>query len=290
MYNQPIIVGCMKLGAWGANYSLNELETFIDGCLDLGANEFDHADIYGGHTTESAFGKVLAKRPELKKQVKLTTKCGIAYPSENRPEIGIKHYNSSKKYILESIDRSLLNLNVDKIDTFLIHRPDYLMDFEEIAEAITQAKQAGKIIDFGVSNFLTHQLEILSQYLEITTNQIEISLTHLTPFEDGSINQLLHKKIQPTAWSPLGGGQIFNSQEDQFVRIRKTMDELGEKYDATHDQLLIAWLRKHPSGIIPVLGTSKVSRVKTALDAVNITLSHEEWYTLWTASKGEKVA
>ena len=280
----------MKLGAWGANYNKTELEQFIDGCLDLGVDEFDHADIYGGHTTEEEFGQILALRPDLKNKVRITTKCGIAYPSDKRKEIGIKHYNSSKEYILKSIDRSLQNLKVDKIDTFLIHRPDFLMDFEEIAEAIIAAQRADKIINFGVSNFLVHQLDILTEYVDVTTNQIEISLTHLDPFEDGSLNQLLHKKILPTAWSPLGGGQIFTSEEESFARIRKALDELGEKYSATHDQLLLAFLKKHPSGIIPVLGTSKVSRVKTALDAMTINLSHEDWYKLWTASKGEKVA
>ncbi len=290
MYNQPLLVGCMKLGTWGANYSTKELEAFIDGCLDLGADEFDHADIYGGHSTEADFGKVIASRPDLKNKVKVTTKCGIAYPSDNRPEIGIKHYNSSNAYIQECIDRSLKDLGVEQIDTFLIHRPDFLMDFEEIAEAVTTAKQAGKILSFGVSNFLPHQLELLTSYVEVATNQIEISLTHLEPFEDGSLNQLLHQKIQPAAWSPLGGGQIFGGAEEQFVRIRTTLDELGEKYGAAHDQLLLAFLWKHPSGIIPVLGTSKVSRVKTALEAAKIELSHEDWYKLWTASKGEKVA
>lgn len=290
MYKQPLLVGCMKLGAWGANYNKTELEQFIDGCLDLGVDEFDHADIYGGHTTEAEFGEVLAIRPDLKNKVKLTTKCGIAFPSDQRPKIGIKHYDSSREYISQSIDQSLQSLRVDKIDTFLIHRPDYLTNFEEVAEAISNAKQAGKIINFGVSNFLTHQLDILTEYVEVVTNQIEISITHLTPFEDGSLNQLLHKNIQPTAWSPLGGGQIFEGNDEQSLRIRKTLEELAEVHNATHDQLLLAFLRKHPAGIIPVLGTSKVSRVKTALDAMSIELSHEDWYRLWTSSTGEEVA
>jgi len=280
----------MKLGTWGANYTTTELEHFIDGCLDLGLDEFDHADIYGGHTTEQAFGAVIARRPDLKKKVNITTKCGIAYPSDKRPEIGIKHYNSSKEYLLTSIDQSLQNLGVDAINTFLIHRPDYLMNVEEIAEAISQAKQAGKIIHFGVSNFLMHQLNLLTEYLDVSSNQLEISLTHLDPFEDGTLHQLLHKKIQPTAWSPLGGGQIFDGDDEQSIRIRKTLEELSKKHGAAHDQLLLAFLRKHPSGIIPVLGTSKVSRIRTALEALQIELSHEDWYQLWTASKGEKVA
>lgn len=290
MYNQPFVIGCMKLGAWGARFNKSEMEIFIDEALDLGLHQFDHADIYGGHTTESEFGNIVALRPDLIQKIHVTTKCGIAYPSANRPDIGIKHYNSTKEYILSSIDHSLKKLHIENIHTFLIHRPDFLMSFEEIAEAIAIAKKAGKITHFGVSNFQTHQLEILSQYVEITTNQIEVSVTHLEPFEDGSLNQLLHKKIQPSAWSPLGGGQIFTSTEERFMRIRKTAEELAKKYEVSMDQLLLAWLRKHPSGIIPVLGTSKTIRLKSALHSLSIDLTHEDWYTLWTASKGAKVA
>lgn len=279
----------MKLGAWGAQFTPKELESFIDGCLDLQLDEFDHADIYGAHTTEGAFGHVLAARPDLRKRVKITTKCGIAYPSENRPEIGIKHYNASKKYILDAIDGSLRQLKVETIHTFLIHRPDFLMSFEEIAEAIDEAKRLGKVQHFGVSNFLPHQLTLLKEYVEVVTNQIEVSLTHLQPFEDGTLNQLMHLKIQPTAWSPMGGGELFTGSAPHFVRIQGVLQQLAEKYAVPADQLLVAWLRKHPSGIIPVLGTSKLERVRSAKEALNVQLSHEDWYQLWIASKGEKV-
>lgn len=290
MYKKPLVIGCMKLGSWGANYSTKELTSFVDGCLDLDLNEFDHADIYGGHTTEAAFGEVLKKRPDLRNKINVTTKCGIAFSSEERPGFQIKHYNSTGTYITTSIDQSLQNLKVDKIDTFLIHRPDFLSNPAEIAEAISKAKEEGKIIHFGVSNYLPHQLDILASYLDITTHQIEISVTHLTPFEDGSLQQLMHKSIQPTAWSPLGGGTLFTHHDTRSQRIKSALDDLGAQYGLSQDQLLIAWLRKHPAGIIPVLGTSKVSRIQSALEACSAEISHEDWYKLWVASKGHEVA
>ena len=290
MYTRPLIIGCMKLGTWGSQFSTKELEQFVEGCLELGLDEFDHADIYGDHTTEEEFGKMLSSRPDLKEMLKLTTKCGIAYPSEKQPEIEIKHYDSSKEYILKSIDSSLKNLQVEHIHTFLIHRPDYLMHFEEIAEAVTEAKGAGKIQHFGVSNFKPQQFELLNSYVPLVTNQIEISIGHLSPFEDGSLETLLSKKVQPTAWSPLAGGQVFSSKDERFVRIRNTAEELCEMYEIEVDELLIAWLSKHPSSIIPVLGTSKIERIKSALKGTSIELSHEDWYKLWTASTGVKVA
>ena len=290
MYTKPLLIGCMKLGTWGAQFNTTELGKFVDECLELGLDEFDHADIYGGHTTEREFGTLLSSRPDLKQKLKLTTKCGIAYPSDQRPEIGLKHYNSSKEYILKCIDASLRDLQVEQIHTFLIHRPDYLMNFEEIADAISTAKTSGKILHFGVSNFKPEQIQILSNYVEVVTNQIEISIDHLEPFENGSLEMLLSKKIQPCAWSPLAGGQVFTSDQEKYQRIRKVAEELAEKYTTELEAILVAWLRKHPAGIIPVLGTSKVARIKSALKGASITLTHEEWYSLWTASTGHKVA
>lgn len=289
IYNTPVLVGCMKLGKWGANFSTSELEKFIDQCLDLGLNEFDHADIYGAHTTEAEFGEVLKRRPDLKSKVKITTKCGIAYPSD-QVDHTIKHYNSTPEYIAHSIDLALQKLQVEQIDVFLIHRPDFLMDPAVIAQAVEKAKSSGKINHFGVSNFLPAQFELLHDHTPIATNQIEVSVNHLDPFEDGTLTQLQKYGVQPSAWSPLAGGVIFGGQDEQSVRIRETASQLAEKKNCKIDQILLAFVMKHPSGIVPVVGTSKIERVKDAMEAANVELSHEEWYELWTASIGEKVA
>lgn len=289
IYQAPIVVGCMKLGQWGAKFSTDELERFIDQCLELGLNEFDHADIYGAHTTEAEFGEVIKRRPDLKSKVKVTTKCGIAYPSDLRDHT-IKHYISTSSYIEKSIDLALQNLQLEQIDVFLIHRPDYLMDPADIAKAVDKAKSLGKINHFGVSNFQPDQFELLNKHTPLATNQIEVSVNHLQPFTDGTLTQLQKLEVQPSAWSPLAGGVIFGSQDEQSTRIRETATQLAEKKNCKLDQILLAFVMKHPSGIVPVLGTSKIERIKDAMAASHIQLTHEEWYDLWTASIGGKVA
>ncbi len=288
-YKNPVIVGCMKLGAWGAKMSTSEYEKYIDQCLELGLNEFDHADIYGAHTTEAEFGEVMAKRPDLKAKVKVTTKSGIAYPSELRDH-RIKHYNSTFEYLERSIDLALKNLKMENIDVFLVHRPDFLMDHHEVAKAGEKAQSAGKINHFGVSNFLPHQFELLNSVIPLATNQVEVSVNHLEPFTDGTLTQLQKYGVQPSAWSPLAGGVIFGGQDEQSSRIREMATQLAEKKNCKIDQILLAFVMKHPSGIVPVVGTSKIDRVKDAMEAAKIDLAHEEWYELWTASIGEKVA
>jgi predicted oxidoreductase len=279
----------MKLGTWGAKMNTKEMEYFIDGCLDLALPLFDHADIYGGHTTEEAFGDVIRRRPDLKSKVQIITKCGIAHPSEKRPDFQIKHYNTSASYIQQSIDRSLKNLGVDHLDSFLIHRPDILMNPNEIAEAMNQAMDSGKVKKFGVSNFNPSQFELLNASISLETNQIQASIVHLDPFIDGTLDQLQKLGKRPTAWSPLGGGGLFTSEDEREVRIRKMGKELAEEHSCTMDQLIMAWLMKHPSGIVPVTGTSKLERLKLALESLKVNLSHEDWYRLWTASTGRDV-
>ena len=286
----PIIVGCMKLGSWGANLSSKELEHFIDGCLDMGLLDFDHADIYGGHTSEKEFGDVLSRRPDLRKKVEITTKCGILMKSEQRPDVKLKHYNLSAEYIRSSVDTSLKNLRVDRLKLFLLHRPDVLLNPHEVAEVIHDLQKEGKINHFGVSNFSPSQFDLLNACIELETNQIQASLLHLDPFIDGTLDQLHLLGVQPTAWSPLGGGNIMSSDDPRSKRIREAANDLCSTHSCSLDQLMFAWLARHPSGIIPVTGTSKLERVKSALHASMIHLTHEEWYQLWTASTGDKVA
>ncbi len=281
----------MRLGVWGEKLSLAAQERFIDQCLDLGIKDFDHADIYGCYTTESEFGAILKRRKDLKNKVQITTKCGIKLICEERPTHKIKSYDSSAAHILQSAENSLMELGTDQIDLLLLHRPDYLMNPSEIAEAFTQLKQAGKVKYFGVSNFTPSQFDLLNSYTPLVTNQIEVSISHRNAFEDGALDQCMKHKIQPTAWSPLGGGAIFGKTEDVSLQaIQKVASTLGDKYDAGIDQILLAWINKHPARIVSVLGTSKIKRVAAALQALEIKMTHEEWYELWQAAIGEEVA
>ncbi len=288
----------MRLGQWGAKMSTDEMQNFIEACIDLGINDFDHADIYGHYSTEGEFGAVLKKDPTLRKKIQITTKCGIKLVSENRPDHKIKSYNCSGKHIMASVDQSLEQLHTDYIDILLIHRPDILMNPAEIAATFARLYRQGKVKYFGVSNFTPSQFELIQPYFPLITNQVEASILHRTPFLDGTFDQCMRHKIRPTCWSPLGGGKLFKEPEkdtpeafiEQQKRIKTVTETLCEKYNASADQILLAWLLKHPARLLPVLGTSKIERIESALEASDIDLTHEEWYELWQASTGEEVA
>ena len=281
----------MRFGEWGVKMDSKALENFIDVCIDLGLKDFDHADIYGHYSLESEFGEVLKRRRDLKQKIRITTKCGIKLVTKRRPSHRIKSYDSSFQHILKTVDNSLKSLQVDQIDVLLLHRPDYLMNPHEIANAFDQLKQNGKVKHFGVSNFTPSQFELLHSYSPLVTNQIEMSLLHLNALNDGTLDQCLKYRIHPTVWSPFGGGSIFEvSADPRIQRLQKKATTIANRYEATIDQILLAWLKKHPSGIIPIIGSSKIKRVKSALAGLDIQISHEEWYELLEASTGEEVA
>jgi predicted oxidoreductase len=284
------IAGCMRWGKWGANFSVNEYREMIDACLQQGIVSFDHADIYGDYTTEEEFGDALKDDKTLRQQLKLITKCGIKMMSENRPFHSIKSYNTSKEYIVESVENSLDNFGTDYLDVLLIHRPDLLLNPYEVAEAIAQLKQEGKILQFGVSNFLPTQIDALKQFIDIDYNQTEISIINLKAFIDGSLDKCLQHSIRPMAWAPLGGGLFTDDTHPRFRSIIAAATELAEKYITGVNQILIAFLLKHPSKIVPVIGTTKVERLVQAKEASMIELTREEWYKLWVAATGEEVA
>ena len=287
----PFIVGTMRLGQWGQQFTTDQMEAFIRQCLELGLKDFDHADIYGDYSTEAEFGRVLQGQPHLREQMRLITKCGIKMVAPSRPEHQYKSYNSSPAHIRLSVEKSLQNLQTDYLDLLLLHRPDYLLDPEEVAEVFTQLRKEGKVLNFGVSNFSVSQFNLLNDHFPLVTNQVEISVQHRLAFDNGVLDQCISKQVIPMAWSPLGGGALFQDPvNDQIKALQVMTNALAIKYDAQIDQVLLAWLRKHPAGIIPVLGTSRMDRIKAAVDSQRISLTHEEWYGLWQAATGEEIA
>lgn len=286
-----VIAGVMKWGTWGSKFDTNGYESIIKESMGMGVTTFDHADIYGDYSTEEEFGNVLRKEPSLRQQMQLITKCGIRRPCSNRPHFKIKSYDTSRKHILESAETSLKNLGTDYLDALLIHRPDFVMNADEIAEAFSQLKKQGKVLHFGVSNFTPSQVSLLNSRFKVEVNQIQASITYLHPFVDGTLDQSHELKILPMAWSPLGGGNLFTATDDErTLRILAVAEILGSKYNTTPDVILLSWLLQHPARIVPVLGTSKSARIKAALDATDIKLEREEWYMLWRASTGKEVA
>lgn len=288
MKHNPII-GCMRWGVWGASFNTKQYETIINQCVDIGLNTFDHADIYGNYTTEAEFGKVLSNNNSLRAQINIITKCGIQMVTPNRPNHKIKSYNTSAAHITKSVEQSLRNFNTDYIDTLLIHRPDILMDSEEINEVITKLKAEGKIKKFGVSNFNCSQVALLSTKVKIECHQVEISLINLAAFNSGILDQSKLKDIEIQAWSPLGAN-LFTAENDRNLRIKNKATEVAAAYNTGLNQILLAFLYSHPSGITPVIGSTKFERMLEAKEALEIKLTRESFYELWTAAVGEDVA
>ncbi len=284
------VAGCMRWGKWGANFSTHDYEFIINQCVENGITAFDHADIYGDYTTEADFGQAIKHKHTLRSKIKLITKCGIQMVCDNRPNHQVKSYNTSKQHIIKSVEQSLKNFHTDYLDVFLIHRPSPLLNPKEVAEAITQLKEEGKVLQFGVSNFLPQQVDALKNEVEINYNQIELSIVHLKPFIDGTLDNCLQNEIRPMAWSPLGGGILSEDEHPRFRSIFSTASELAEKYNTGMNQILIAFLLKHPTNILPVVGTTKIERLLQVKEASNIMLENEDWFKLWTASTGEDVA
>lgn len=291
MNYSSVIAGTMKWGLWGSKFDYTAYEQMIKDCIALGVTSFDHADIYGNYTTEEEFGQVLKQNPSLRQQMQLITKCGIQMVSPNRPQHKIKSYDTSFEHIMESVKTSLENFSTDYIDCLLIHRPDQLFNADEVAEAFTQLKQQGKVLHFGVSNFKRWQVDLLHSRFPVEVNQIECSLLQLNPFVDGTLDQCQQHHITPMVWSPLGGGNLFaDTDDEQNKRIIAVANFLADKYNSASDIILLSWLLTHPSGILPVVGTSRIERIQSAVAATQIKLDREEWFMLWRASTGKEVA
>ncbi|OIQ29279.1 MAG: aldo/keto reductase [Bacteroidetes bacterium MedPE-SWsnd-G2] len=282
-----IIAGTMTWGAWGKKLSKLEMSNLVHTCLELGITTFDHADIYGDYSTEEEFGAALKASNCSRPDIQLISKCGIQLLSEKRPNT-IKHYNYSKDYIIETANNSLKHLHTDYLDTFLLHRPSPLLKVEEVFEAFTRLKKEGKVKTFGVSNFTNTQTELLlNAGIDIKVNQIECSLTQASAMFDGSLDYMSVKNIQPMAWSPLGA--VFKTDNLRSKDLLNLINVLCDDYNASADQIILAWLMQHPSRIIPVVGTTTSSRLKNAIEATTITLNLEDWFKLLEAAQGQPV-
>jgi predicted oxidoreductase len=286
----PVIAGCMKWGQWGAKFNTDKYLRLIELCLENKITTFDHADIYGDYTVEEEFGAALKLNPHMRQQMQLITKCGIRRFTPNRPAHRIHSYDTGKEHIIASAEKSLQNLHTDYIDLLLIHRPDPLMHPFEIAEAFSQLKKDGKALHFGVSNFTPSQMDMMMTGFPVEFNQLEVSVLHLEPFHDGSLDKCIEHKIRPMAWGPLGSGRLHADDDDERnKKILSVAGILAEKYKAGIDQILLAFVLKHPSEIIPVIGSTKMERLKSAYDASEIKIEREEWFMLWRASTGHEV-
>lgn len=281
-------VGCRRITELGNTEKVREL---VEAALEVGINFFDHADIYADGKAETEFGRIMT--PELRKKIVLQTKCAI------RPGIC---YDFSKKHILEAVDGSLKRLRTDYIDILLLHRPDALMEPEEVAEAFNILKKEGKVHCFGVSNHNPMQMELLNSCLNepVCVNQIQFSVAHC-PTIDGGLNVNIQndagcsrdgslieycrlKKVTLQAWAPFRYNRRVFIGSEEFLELNKALERIAEKYQATPNAIAVAWIMRHPAGIQTIMGSTQIKRVKEICKASDISLTREEWYEIYLSA------
>ncbi|MFZ6842857.1 aldo/keto reductase [Undibacterium sp. RuTC16W] len=282
-----IALGLWRLADW--NMTPQQRVTLIEQALELGITTTDHADIYGNYQCERLFGEALAIAPHLRNKIEIVSKCGIKLVSDQRPAHHMQHYDTSRTHIISSAENSLRQMQIDTLDLLLIHRPDPLMHADEMAEAFHYLQKSGKVRHFGVSNFTPPQFELLASRFPLVTNQVELSLMHLPPLHDGTLDQCQRLGIAPMIWSALAGGRLFADESERGIRVRQALHSVAEQLHVSPSTVAIAWILQHPSKPVVLTGSGRIAAIKEAAQATSIHLTREQWFTLWCASAGKGV-
>lgn len=288
-----LIYGCMRITGNNTDEDRNKGKLAIISAIEAGYNHFDHADIYGGGQCEQLFSEVLKENSSLRGKLVITSKAGI------RPKIGDDdaptRYDFSERYILDSVDGSLQRLGIEQLDMFLLHRPDFLMNAHEVAEAFAILKASGKVKHFGVSNFKPSQVELLRSVMSmpLVTNQLEINIHNIDALLDGTLDQCQQYGITPIAWCPLGGvaysawGNTFSPSDE--LRIENELRLQADKYQCLPWQIALAWILRHPAKIFPIIGSTTPQRILDAKKSLKLAYSREDWYRLFEARNAQSV-
>jgi predicted oxidoreductase len=282
-----IVAGAMHMARW--NLSAAERLSWIEDALALGITSFDHADIYGDYAVQGLFGEALRLQPGLRQQMQLVSKCGIALHSSQRPEHSLKHYNTTAQHIQSSVERSLQALGTDRLDLLLIHRPDPLLEADEVARCVEELQRAGKVLDFGVSNHSVQQFELLDSRILLATNQIELSPLHTAALLDGTLDQAQRLRRRPMVWSPLAGGRLFTDTSAQTTRTRTALQAVADEHGVNLATAAYAWVLRHPSRPHLVTGTGRRAGLQEAVTATQLHLNVQQWTRIWSASMGHEV-
>jgi len=278
-----LALGTMRLLDWGR--SPGELAAFLAQAADLGLAVLDTADIYGAGAVEPALGAAFRTAPGLRDRFRIVGKCGIRLVSEAPPRVAVKHYDTSRAHVRARVEGSLRALGTDHLDLLLIHRPDPLLDADELAAVLTDLVAEGKALALGVSNFLPAQAHLLQSRLAnlLAAHQLEASLWHPEPLLDGTVDHAQAQRLRVMAWSPLGGGRAPSAA------LAAALAEQGGALGLSPAQVALAWLARHPAGILPVLGTGRLDRLREAVAAMACDLDREAWFGLLEAAKGRPV-
>lgn len=283
-----IVAGMWRMNEW--KLTPQQRLAFIEQCLDMGVTSFDHADIYGGYGVEAVFGEALALQPSLRARMQLVSKCGIKLINAARPDHTIQHYDTSASHIIASAEHSLRQLGTDHLDLLLIHRPDPLMNFDEIADAFRRLRQDGKVKHFGVSNFSRHQFESLNRRIALATNQVEFSPLCVAPMYDETFDGLQDVGVSPMIWSPLAGGRLFSKDDAAGVRVSAVIRKIADEVRRPFGSVVFAWIMQLPSRPIPLTGSGRIQAVAEAVEATHFSLSRSQWFEILRAARGHEVA
>lgn len=294
---QSVEISRLVLGTWrllneSPRASVETILAWLKTALDHGITTIDTAEIYGRYEVEAALGEALRRDTGVRSRVEIITKCGIYTPGPHAPERRVAHYDATAERVIASAEKSLRLLGVETLDVLLIHRPDWLTAHEDTAQGLESLLKSGKIRAAGVSNYTPAQFDALSSFLStpLVTNQVEFSLFHHEPLTNGVFDQAQQRGFSPMAWSPLGGGRLFDDSYAVATRVRAAMQEIASRYDgATADQLAHAWVLAHPSGPVSVLGTTKPERISSVAKADRLHLTREDWYFLCEAARGARI-
>lgn len=281
-----IIYGMWRL-AEADDTSPAHVQAKIEACLDQGITTMDQADIYGGYEAEAVFGAALKSAPHLRDKIEIVTKCDIVAPVGRYADAPGKYYDTSADHIRASIDHSLRLMNIDQIDTLLIHRPDPFMDALETGAALDEAVASGKVRSIGVSNFKLHDWTLLQSAMKtpLITNQIELSLTAHSGFTNGDVAYLQERRTPIMAWSPLGGGSLMTGTG----AVQDAMGKVAKANGVDTSAVAVAWLLAHPAQIMPVMGTNNLARITSLSDALKVQMDRATWFELYTAALGAEV-
>jgi predicted oxidoreductase len=307
--SSPLEVGRLAYGCWRIAGTMDPAMVSAErrqagaraviAAFEAGYTLFDLADVYCEGRCEEIFGEVLKQVGGMRERIVIATKCGIRFKGDPRPDAPYR-YDFSAEHIVRSCEASLKRLGISTLDVLMLHRPDYLADPTEVGRAFSQLHQQGKARHFGVSNFRPSQMAMLQKScpMPLIVNQVELSLAQLDPFQDGTLDQCLSERITPLAWSPLAGGRLVDSTPVDLhtpdhahrIRVREVLDQVGRELQTSRLVVALAWLLKHPAGIVPILGSIQPGRIREALRALEIELSREQWYRLLEAVVGHQLA
>jgi predicted oxidoreductase len=303
LVSSRLAYGCMRIaGTWKPQEVTPERAAAgrraVLAAYEAGYTLFDHADIYCRGMCETIFGQALKENPGMRDRIVVATKCGIRFPGDPNPD-SPHRYDLSAEHILRSCDGSLQRLGIERIDLYQLHRPDLLMDPYEVAGAFEKLRAQGKVREFGVSNFSPSFMTALRKAcpFPLIVNQVEIHLGRLDCLYNGTLDQCLAETMTPLAWSPLGGGYLAagglvpwrNPRRKVLRGLLAAMDEIAARLQISRTVLALSWLLRHPSRIIPIVGTTDPARIRESAKADDVALSREEWYRLLVAARAEKL-